>query len=277
MLLTENLTPTIAKDLLTPTPVQHAESGNGIIYAVLHIPAFKYSHSAGDSACQEIDFIISGKGVITARYDSIDALHYLSKQLEVNEILDNGEDCHIFFRMMEEIYKGMADQLSYIEDWMKEIEKNIFDGHEREMVLAISNAGRNLLNFKRTIDAHGDIFEFLKNAGGEKFGKKFETEAKALIDDWRRMVKRVNNLIDMATELRETNNSLLSTKQNEIMKNLAVIGSILLPLSVISQIFGMSIRNFPLIDNPQAFWIILGMMVSVMVISLSFAKFKKWM
>ena len=83
--------------------------------------------------------------------------------------------------------------------------------------------------------------------------------------------------MDLVVELRETNNSMLSAKQNEIMKNLAVIGSVLFPLTIIGQIFGMSIHYFPLIDNPYAFWIILGFMAIVMVLTLVYAKVKKWM
>ena len=275
LVLTQNISPTVAKDLLAPTPTQYAEEAGQTIYAVLHIPTFKNSHSSLDS--QEVDFIIRADSVITGRYDSIDALHYFAKQIEVSEILNKGESSHLFFGIMKEVYKGMADELAYMEDWMKEIEKNIFEGQEKAMVFTISNAGRNLLNFKRMVDPHGNVFEFLKKAGGEKFGPEFETEIQALSEKWRRIIKRVNNQMDLVVELRETNNSMLSTKQNEIMKNLAVIGSVLFPLTIIGQIFGMSIHYFPLIDNPYAFWIILGFMAIVMVLTLIYAKVKKWM
>jgi magnesium transporter len=275
LVLTQNINPIVAKDLLAPTPIQYAEEDGQTIYIVLHIPAFKHSHSVEDS--QEIDFIISANSVVTARYDSVDALHYFAKQIEVSEILNKGQDSHLFFGIMKEIYKSMDDELAYMEDWMKEIEKNIFEGQEKAMVLTISNAGRNLLNFRRIVEPHGNVFEFLKETGKEKFGEKFGTEAKALMEEWRHVVKRVANQVDLLMELRETNNSILSTKQNEIMKNLAVIGSVLLPLTIIGQLFGLSIRSFPLLDHPHAFWIILGIMATVMLISIIYARVKKWM
>jgi magnesium transporter len=275
LILTQNISPTIAKDLLAPTPTQYAKEEGDAIYTVLHIPILKHSHATEDS--QEVDFIIKANSVVTARYDSIDALHYFAKQVEVSEILNKGKNSHLFFCLMKEIYRGMADELAYMEDWMKEIEKNIFEGQEKAMVFTISNASRNLLNFKRTVDPHGNVFEFLRDAGKEKFGQEFESEAKTIMEEWRRIMRRVNNQIDLIVELRETNNSMLTTKQNEIMKTLAVVGSVLLPLSVIGQIFGMSIHNFPLIDNPHAFWIILSMMAIIAVVTLIYAKVKKWM
>jgi magnesium transporter len=242
---------------------------------VLHIPSF--SRSRSQSSAQEVDFLISKNSLITARYDSIDALHYFDKQAEVSEILNRGENDHVFSEMMAEIYRSITDELASLEDWIREIEKNIFEGREKEMVFVISNAGRDLLNFKRIIEPHGNLFDFLEEAGEEKFGSGFGRQIRSLSDEWQRVMKRINNQIDLMVELRETNNSMLSTKQNEIMKQLAVIGMLLLPLTVIGQIFGLSIRSFPLIDHPLAFWIILGLMAAVMLTSLLFAKLKKWM
>jgi magnesium transporter len=275
IVLTQNISPIIAKDLLAPTPTQYVEVDGPVIYAVLHVPTLSRSHVTKNF--QEIDFIISENTVVTARYDSIDALHYFAKHAEVSEILNKGENSHLFFSMMKEIYKGIADELSYMEDWMKEIEKNIFAGREKEMVGTISDAGRNILNFKRIVDPHGAVFELLKEVGKEKFGEKFWHESKTLAEEWHHIMKKVTDQMDLIMELRETNNSLLSAKQNEIMKNLAVIGSVLLPLTIIGQIFGLSIHSFPLIDNPNAFWIILCIMTAVAALTFIYAKIKKWM
>jgi magnesium transporter len=275
LVLAQNISPIVAKDLLTPTPIQYAQEEDKGFYAVLHVPVFKHSHSESNS--QEIDFIITNNGVISARYDSIDALHYLAKQIEVDEILNRGENSHIFFRIMEEVYNSVNNELAYMEDWMGEIEKNIFANREHEMVFAISNVSRNFLNFKRIIEPHGNVFEFLREKGREKLGEKFEAETKVLLEQWRRTMRKINSQVDMANEFRETNNSMLSTKQNEIMKQLAVIGSILLPLTIVGQLFGLSVRSFPLMNHPYAFWIVLSLMVIVLLISLVFTKIKKWM
>jgi len=277
LMLTQNIDPIVAKDLLAPTPTQHAQDGDKTIYAVLHIPTFKHSHSISNSNIQEVDFIISENSLVTARYDSIDALHYFAKQVEVSEILNKGKNLHLFFGIMKEIYKSMTDELAYTEDWMEEIEKNIFEGQEKTMVFAISNVGRNLLNFKKIVDPHGNMFEFLRDIGTEKFGKEFGMQAKSLIEEWRRIMRTVNSQIDLITELRETNNSMLSTKQNEIMKQLTIIGSVILPLTIVIQLFSMSFRTFPLMDNPNAFWITLAIMAVVVLIMLAYARLKKWM
>lgn len=275
LILVRNIDPIIAKDLLTPTPKQHIKEFDNSIYAVLHIPSFKHSHS--DNLEQEIDFIINEKGLITTRYDSIDALHQFAKQIEVAEILNKDNHTHLFFSVMKEIYEFLFNELDYIKDWIKEIEKNIFEGRENDMVFAISNASRNLLNFKRIVDPHQRVWLSLESIGGNIFGEKFEKETHLLLEEWERLLLEIKNISDMLDELRETNNSMLSTKQNEIMKKLTIIGSVLLPLTIVSQLFGLSIASFPLKNEPNAFWIILAIMATVMLISVIYAKIKRWM
>ena len=275
LVLAQNIDPIIAKDLLSPTPKQYVKEFDNTIYAVLHIPSFKHSHA--DGLEQEIDFIITKKDLVTARYDSIDALHLFAKQMEVKEILNKNDYSHLFFGIMKEVYGFLFNEIDYIKDWIKEIEKKIFEGREKEMVFSISSASRNILSFKRIMDPHQGVLFSLGCIGKNIFGEEFEKESKLLLEEWQRLNVETKNVSDMLDELRETNNSMLSTKQNEIMKQLAILGSILLPLTIIGQLFGLSVRSFPLMNHPYAFWIILSLMAVVMLISVIYAKIKKWM
>lgn len=274
LILTQKIDPLIAKDLLSPTPSQYIKDKDNFIYTVLHIPNFRHSHS--ESVPQEIDFVISKDSLITTRYDSIDALHYFAKQIEVNEILNKGENSNVFFSMMKEIYRGLEDELSYTEDWMKQIEEKIFKGQEREMVFAISNVSRNLLNFRKTIDSHGNVFEFLRDVGTEKFGQDFGKQAKTLIAEWRQIMRVINNQIELITELRETNNSMLSTKQNEIMKIFTIMAFVTFPLALIAGIFGMNAEHIPIVGHGNDFWIILGIMLVISIAMFAYFRYKKW-
>jgi len=78
-------------------------------------------------------------------------------------------------------------------------------------------------------------------------------------------------------ELRETNNSLLSTKQNEIMKVITIIAFIFLPFSIITGFFQMNTTNTPLIGGPNDWVIVVGTEILVAVVLFTIAKVKKWL
>ena len=90
-------------------------------------------------------------------------------------------------------------------------------------------------------------------------------------------IKTTKQAKEYLKELRETNNSLLTTKQNEIMKILTVTNFIFLPLALIAGIFGMNSKSTPIINMPHDFYIILGIMGGLMVTMFSYFKWKKWL
>jgi magnesium transporter len=55
-----------------------------------------------------------------------------------------------------------------------------------------------------------------------------------------------------------------------------VFSVILLPLTLISGIFGMNV-HFPGFDTPEAFWAIVGLMVATIVGLVAFFRYKRWL
>src|SRR4051812_42402009 len=88
---TYHIHPFVAKELTSITPKPRIEFHDKYIYCILHFPAWKHTHST-DNKNQEVDFIIGKDILITARYDTIDALHELSKDLEVDQILEKNDE-----------------------------------------------------------------------------------------------------------------------------------------------------------------------------------------
>jgi len=273
-----NIHPLIARELTGTTRKPLIEFHNNYIFCIMHFPAWKHTH--GEEQNQEVDFIIGKDLLITARYDTIDALHKFGKTLEVKEILEKTHkdiSSHtIFFGMLRELYSGLLDELEYIEDMTDDIESKIFKGRERDMVVSSSEMTRTLLDFKRVTDSHREMLEALHHHGEMIFGKSFASEIETITLDYLKINSTIKSNLEVLRELRDTNDSMLSTKQNEIMKQLTILGAVVLPLTIISQLFGMSIHYFPLEDNPNAFWIILTMMCAVALVTIVYARHKKW-
>lgn len=275
LMMSQDLDPLIAKDLISPTPRQYVKSFHNSVYTVLHIPVF--IHKTGENLEQEVDFIISKNNLITARYDHIDPLHHFAKELEVEEILNKKDsEPHLFLGLMKNIYKFLFDEIEYIKDTTKYIEKKIFSGKEKEMVFEISVIGRNLLSFERTISSQKILFDSLKEIGAQNFGENFESDLDTILNEWHRLLSDIRDTREIINELRETNNSILSTKQNEIMKIFTILAFVTFPLSLIASIFGMNTSFIPLTNIQNDFWIVIGMMFFVSIAMFVYFKYKRW-
>ncbi|MEI6843038.1 MAG: magnesium transporter CorA family protein [bacterium] len=273
--------PMVARDLTSATPKSRIEFHNGYIYCILHFPVYKHSHSDTEQKEQEVDFVIGKNVLVTARYDTIDALDKFGKIIEVKEILEKKNSTEsemaMFTGMIRELYGSIFEELEYIEDVTDGITAKIFKGKEKEMVVSISEMMRVLIDFKKTTDFHKEILEMIYHRGGEMFGDSFAKDMRLIILDYLKINTTIHNNLETLRELRDTNNSLLTSKQNETVKQLTVLNAIVLPLDLIAFIFAMRTNGMPLIDNPNAFWIVITLMCTITLITLTFIKHKKWL
>ncbi len=269
--------PMVAEELLFPATKPRAEFYEEYAYLVLHFPALRHSHKTRE---QEIDFIVGKQFVITAHYDVIDPLHKFAKIFEVHSILDKGDNGghagFLFFYMLKKLYKAVEHEVEYVRHDLAVIEEHIFSEHQVEMVAAISRSARDLLNIRQAIEPHREVLHTVETDGPHLFGQEFSSYLRALSNEYYRVHNHVMRETEALHELRETNNSLLTTRQNETMKNLTLLAFITLPLSLIASIFEMNTHDTPIIGMPYDFWIIIGGMLVITLMMLWYFKHKKW-
>ncbi|HAT68431.1 MAG TPA: hypothetical protein DCS20_02335 [Candidatus Yonathbacteria bacterium] len=273
-----NIHPLAADELLTPTLRPKVDLFPDFIYLILHFPIISHKHEGGKE--QEIDFIVGKKFLITTHYDLIDPLHEFSKVFEVNSILERsnvGDHAgFILFYIMKELYRMLDRELDHINRDFGDIEAKIFGGKERDMVNAISHLNRDLLNFKQTLRPHKEVLESFEIAGTKFFDQEFSYYLRTIVGEHYKISAILDGHRETLLELRDTNDSLLSTKTNETIKTLTTLSFVIFPLSLIAGIFGMNTNYIPIVGTPNDFWIVIGIMIFGAFLMFSYFKYKKW-
>jgi len=251
--------PAVADELLRPTTRPKADVYENLIYLILHFPVYDISRKVSEPC--EVDFIIGKNFIVTAHYKSILPLHELVKSFEVGVLLGENEFAKSAGRLMYLITKKLYDyalrQLDQIHKKIAVIEESIFTGQEKEMVKEISFVQRDVLEFQRAIHAHDTVLKSLEFADPKILGKDFPRFLNSMMSE----LARVENLLDNSKEtielLRDTNDSLLSDRTNDIMKKLTSVTLITFPVMFVIALFSTSVRSFPLADFSGAFWVML--------------------
>ena len=271
------IVPLIAEELLFPATKPRAEFYERYTYLVMHFPALRHSHKTRE---QEIDFIVGKNFLITTHYDIIDPLHKFAKIFEVHSILDHGQSQEhagfLFFYMLKKLYKAVEHEVEYVRHEMTLIEENIFSDRQVEMVVAISRSARDLLNLRQMIEPHRDVLQTLESQGPKLFGAEFAPYLRGISNEYYRVHNHVMREMESLHELRETNNSLLTTKQNETMKVFTILAFVTFPLALISSIFSMDTPDTPIINQPGGFWMVMGIMVVTATLMFWYFRHKKW-
>jgi len=274
-----NVHPLVGEELLSPTLKPRLDVYDNFLYLILHFPAIRHTHS--NEKNQEVDFIIGKNVLITTRYDAVDSLHEFATEFETSAIIDKANVTRhagfVFLYMMRFLYRSVSQELEYIENTLGKIEENIFLGKEKQMVRALSNANRSLLDIKQTIQHHGEHLSELHDVSKKFFTPNFAGQLKEIQTEYQHVVTVINDHQEFLKELRETNDSLLSTKQNEVMKVLTIMAFVTFPLTLIAGIFGMNTHYLPLVGRTGDFWVVMGIMALLAGLFFWFFKHKKWL
>jgi magnesium transporter len=276
-----SISPNIGEEMLSPTSEPKVELHNECVYLTLDLPSrVKHGHK-GVVVSKEIDFVVGKSFIITTRYDLIEPLHNFSKVFETNSILDKkgiGEHAgFVFYYMIKKLYAHIDRDLRNIRDDIKHAESRIYEGHEKRMVVVLSNIAREIIDAQQILRTHNSTLELLGLAAEKFFGPNFRYHTDDLTAEYKKVSDNVANLYELVRELRDTNASLLTSKQNETMKVFTMMAFVTFPLSLFISLFALDTSHKPIIGSPYDFEIFVGIIVFAIAIMLSFFKYKKWL
>ncbi len=178
--------------------------------------------------------------------------------------------------MLNVLYNAMYIKLDYLETKLKDVEDEIFNEHEREMVFELSQISRRLMSFRQTIGSHESAIKNLRIGIKTAFNKDYSERLEKLDEHYRSLNRRIYVLDHILSDLRETNQALLSTKQNEIMKLFTILAFITFPLTLFTSMFGMNTITTPIVGQEGDFWLILSIMAFVSIFFFAYFKYRKW-
>ena len=277
-----NIDPRIEEEIVSPTPYPIVVVFPKYLYMILHFPTTEIT---GGAKNQEIDFIVGKHFLITARYEVIESIHNLQRVFEAEELigLPAGESStsDLLERLMRRLYGAIRQEVEHIAGNLERIERDIFAHKEKIAVRNISEANRVLLRFDTALNRHAESLEiFLRELQATAFfGKDFSTNAAHISAHRDHVAALVASYKAVAVELRQTNDSLLNTSQNEVMKTLTILTFITFPPVLLAGMFGMNIdaAHLPIVGHPLAFVLILLLMLFCSSLVYLFFRLKNWL
>ncbi|MBU1177415.1 magnesium transporter CorA family protein [Patescibacteria group bacterium] len=274
-----NLHPFIAKQFLPPIHRPKIEEHPGQVFIVLHFPI--YDTETKQINLTELDFIVTENTLITSHNKIIPDLETFFNDCDLQDYHKNQHfksSGHLLFGILDWLIDSCLPMLDNIGEKIEDIEKQVFEGKEKEMLMEIAMAKKDLIDFRRAIKPQRSILEILGKKSIRIFGEKIRSLSQEVIGSVIRVWNILENHRELITSIEQTNNSLLSHKLSDIMKFLTVVSFITFPLSVIVGFFGMNIfGNIPALQSPSTWLIILILMFIITGIMVMYFKKKKWL
>ncbi len=247
------------------------------LFVVLHFPRF--DKAVGRLNAAELDVFVGPDYVVTLPNEHLDVVEYLFERCRTREelreqIFSKGPG-YLLYRIVDDCVDSAFPMLNKIGNKLERIEDDIFEGRTREVVRDISDAKQEIINFRKIVRPQRGALKDL-----ERTKRYIPEDLEVYFDDINDASERIWDMLENFKEVSEaleaTNESQLSHRLNDVLRVLTAFSVIVLPLTLISGIWGMNI-HVPGEQTQSGFWAVIGFMVVVLVGMLLFFRRRGWL
>ena len=182
----------------------------------------------------------------------------------------------LLYEVLDDLFDYCFPILDKIGHKLDSLEDDVFEGRSEEVVRDISNVKQEIISYRKIIKPERSTLRLLERHTERFLPEALELYFDDIVDAAERIWDLLDNYKEVVEALESTNESVISHRQNDVLRVLTVFSVVLLPLTLISGIFGMNVV-FPGFDTRWMFWVIVGLMVGTLVGSLGFFRYKKWL
>ena len=156
------------------------------------------------------------------------------------------------------------------------IEEEVFTEDMRRVVQDISIVRRDIITLRRIIRPQIAIVANLEQKDRPFIHEELDVYFGDIVDHLNKARDILEDHREVIEGLSETSDSVISYRINEMMRILAVISVIMLPLTLLSGIYGMNIY-LPLARHPYSFIFVVGLMILMAVGMVFYFKRRRWL
>ena len=250
----------------------------GYLFGVLHFPAYDKTIQRLNAA--ELDFFLGPDYLVTMPNVQLLPVTRLFSRCQEDEhfraqLFEKGSG-RLLYEVLDDLFDYCFPILDKIAYKLDSIEDDIDERRSEEIVSDISKVKQEIISYRKIIKPQRPALRLLERRIERFLPENLELYFDDVVDASERIWDLLDNYKEVVEALEDTNESLISHRQNDVLRILTVFSVILLPLTLISGIFGMNVA-FPGEHTREAFWIIAGLMVAVIVSMVAFFKYKRWL
>jgi magnesium transporter len=250
----------------------------GYLFAVLHFPVYDQAVQRLNAA--ELDLFIGHDYVVTIPNRELHPVTRLFARCENDEdfleqLFARGSG-RLLYEILDDLFDYCFPILDKIAHKLDGIEDDVFEGRSEEVVRDISNVKQEIISYRKIIKPERATLRVLERRVGHFLPRELEEYFDDIVDAAERIWDLLDNYKEVVEALESTNESVISHRQNDVLRLLTVISVVLLPLTFITGLFGMNV-HYPGEGTHVGFWLIVVAIVATAAATLGFFRWKRWL
>jgi magnesium transporter len=234
---------------------------------------------------QEIDVVMTRDVLVTVRKTPADGRPPWDPGPAQEACRDQDNVAMIAYHLVDDIAEGFLDLVDDLNAEIDELEDHVEEWDAERVRTRLSSLRHDMLHIRRTLAPTRDaIREIVDNRiefeGDEVFTHDVELNFGTAYDKLLRAADNLELARDLVAGVRDYHQAKIANDQNEVMKRLAVIATVFLPLAFLTGFFGQNFSYLVLHiePGPGAFWLLgVGIELTAAIGLFALIKRKHWL
>ena len=229
---------------------------------------------------QEVDFILTEEKFLTVSKTPPGEKPFDPKPAK--EACRPDEPIGMFlYRLFDEVAERYLDLIDDLNDEIDELEDAIETWPAAKILDRVSSLRHDLLHIRKTLaptrDAARKVMDDrVELDHGELFPREVDLHFADAYDKLLRASDGLETSRDLVAGVRDYFQSKIANDQNEVMKRLTAIASILLLPTFIVGLYGQNFRDMPELHWSFGYWWSWGWIIATTIAQLAFFRWKRW-
>lgn len=272
-----DLHPLVVEDVLSHIQRPKIDEYDDYLFVVMQIPIHDPETRRNEST--EIDMVVGRDFFITFHDGHLRPLNMMVDSVFESDAMSikllRRTPGHLLYEEVDRLVDYVVPIVPRLEDRVARIEEMIFQAQALETVQEISLVRRDLISLRRILKPQLPIVNRFELGTVPFLDEEIDDYWGDISDHLARTIDSIEELSEIVAALADTHDTLISQRMNDIIKTLTIFSVIMLPLTLLSGIFGM---NVPLPDQNDPFTtiVIVAFMLTISVSMLLYFRKKQW-
>jgi magnesium transporter len=248
------------------------------LFGVLHFPVYDKAVQRLNAA--ELDVFVGPDYLVTLPAVELLPVTRLFRRCEEDEelreqLFAKGSG-YLLYHILDDLFDYCFPILDKIGHKLDSVEDDLFEKRAEEVVRDLSNVKQEIISYRKIIKPERSTLRLLERQIERFLPEDLELYFDDIVDASERIWDLLDNYKEVVEALEDTNESVISHRQNDVLRVLTVVTVILMPLTLITGVFGMNV-HFPGFETAAAFWAVVGFMLGLALGLTAFFRFKRWL
>lgn len=258
----EALPASVRDAFLAPSHGCHIDYEDDWLYGDLPDLRHDFSEARGLS---HFRFAFNERMLVGARKQPLESVDKVRKAVESGSRKFRSP-AELIEAVMGHSLDGMAGELDKLGDALDGIEDRIVCDAWHSERQALVDARRQLVIIHRQMATLTNLFRHLDNAHSDDLSNRLNDMAARLSHRAHALHHDGEQLQGRTRLLQDELMAKLTERSNQLLYILSVMTAVLLPMTIISGLFGMNVGGLPLVDTPMGFWVVTALSIVIAAI-----------